>query len=63
MIDMTLIISVFVALVVALGIFIVGWITANKVNHAKMRNAETYARKIAEDAEREAQNIKKTAVL
>ena len=59
----SIIISVFIALVVALGIFIVGWITANKINHAKMRNAESYAKKIAEDAEREAENIKKAAVL
>ncbi len=57
------IISLFVALVVALGIFIIGWLTANRVNHSKMRNAESYARKITEDAEREAENIKKSALL
>ena len=63
MIDITAIMSVFVALVVALGIFIIGWITANRVNHAKMRNAEAYAKKIAEDAEREAKSVKKAAIL
>jgi len=61
--DITWIMSVFVALVVALGIFILGWIAANRANHAKMRNAEAYAKKIAEDAEREAENTKKSAVL
>jgi len=59
----TWIISVFVALVGALGIFILGWITANRINHAKMRNAEVYAQKITEEAEREAENIRKSAVL
>jgi len=57
------IISLFVALVVGLGIFILGWITANKVNHAKMRNAEFYAKKITEDSKREAENLKKSAIL
>jgi len=56
-------ISLFIALVVALGIFMIGWIVANRVNHAKMRNAEAYAKKIAGDAEREAENIKKAALL
>jgi len=59
----TWIVSVFVALVAALGFFIVGWIIANKVNHSKMRNAETYARKLTEDAEREGENIKKASIL
>jgi len=59
----TWIISVFVALVVALGIFIVGWLTANRVNQSRMRNAEAYAKKITEDAERESENIKKSALL
>ncbi|MCD6308509.1 MAG: ribonuclease Y [Candidatus Latescibacteria bacterium] len=59
----TWIISLFVALVVALGIFIVGWLTANRVNQSKMRNAEAYAKKITEDAERESENIKKSALL
>jgi ribonuclease Y len=57
------IISVLVVLVGALGVFILGWIMANKINHAKMRNAEAYAKKIAEDAERESENIKKAAIL
>ena len=58
-----IIVVIFVSLVVGLGIFILGWITANKVNHAKMNNAEAYAKKITEDAEREAENIKKASVL
>jgi len=62
-VGITFIMSVFVALVVALGIFILGWITANKINHAKMRNAEAFAKKLTEDAEREADNIRKSAVL
>ena len=62
-VEITWIISMFIALVVALGIFILGWITANKINHAKMRNSEAYAKKITEDAGREAENIKKSAIL
>ncbi|MDP2983061.1 MAG: ribonuclease Y [Candidatus Latescibacter sp.] len=58
-----IIIVVFVSLVVGLGVFILGWIAANKVNHAKMNNAEAYAKKITEDAARESENIKKAAVL
>ncbi|MBN1293935.1 MAG: ribonuclease Y [Candidatus Latescibacteria bacterium] len=61
--DITTIVIVFVSLVAGLGFFILGWIAANKVNHAKMRSAEAYARKITEDAEREAENIKKAAIL
>ena len=61
--EITTIIIVFVSLVVGLGFFILGWIAANKVNHGKMRSAEAYARKITEDAEREAENIKKAAIL
>ena len=57
------IISLFVALVVLLGVYILGWITANKVNQTKMRNAEAYAKKITEDAQRESENIKKSAIL
>ncbi|MCE5251403.1 ribonuclease Y [bacterium] len=63
MTEITSMIVVFVLLVAALGFFILGWIAANKVNHAKMRSAEAYARNITEDAEREADNIKKAAVL
>ena len=63
MADIVWIISSFVTLVVALGIFILGWIIANRVNHAKMRNAETYAKKITEDSKREAENLKKYAIL
>ena len=59
----TIVTIVFISLVVGLGIFILGWISANKINHAKMRNAESYVKKIAEDAEREANNLKKAAVL
>lgn len=58
-----IIVVIFVSLVVGLGIFILGWITANKVNHAKMNNAEAYAKKITEGALREAENIKKASVL
>jgi ribonucrease Y len=58
-----IIIIVFVSLVVGLGVFILGWITANKVNQGKMNSAEAYAKKITEDAERESENIKKAAVL
>ncbi len=61
--EITTIIIVFVSLVAGLGFFILGWIAANKVNHAKMRSAEAYARNITEDAEREAENIKKSSVL
>ncbi|HDY86665.1 MAG TPA: ribonuclease Y [bacterium] len=61
--EITTLIIMFVALVIGLGIFILGWISANKINHAKMHGAETYAKKITHDAEREAENIKKTAVL
>ena len=61
--EITTIIIAFVSLVAGLGFFILGWIAANKVNHAKMRSAEAYARNITEDAEREAENIKKSAVL
>ena len=53
----------FVSLVVGLGIFILGWILANKINHAKMQSAESYVKKITLGAEREAENVKKSAVL
>lgn len=59
----TTVIIIFVSLVVGLGVFILGWVSANKVNHAKMSNVETYAKKITEEAEREAENIKKAAIL
>ncbi|MFC1692450.1 ribonuclease Y [Candidatus Latescibacterota bacterium] len=62
-IDITVVVSVIVALVIALGVYILGWITANKINQSKMRNAEAYAKKIIEDAEREAENKKKAALL
>lgn len=61
--NVTVVIIVFVSLVVGLGIFILGWISANKVNYAKMSNVEAYAKKITEEAEREAENIRKAAVL
>ncbi|MCK4815479.1 DUF3552 domain-containing protein [bacterium] len=61
--DITWIMSVFIALGVALGIFIIGWITANRVNHAKMRNAEAYTKKIAEESQRESENVRKAALL
>lgn len=61
--SVTVVIIVFVSLVAGLGIFILGWISANKVNHAKMSNVEVYAKKITEEAEREAENIRKAAVL
>lgn len=61
--SITIVIIVFVSLVVGLGVFILGWISANKVNHAKMSNVEAYAKKITEEAEREAENIKKAAIL
>ncbi len=57
------VIIVLVSLVAGLGVFILGWIIANKVNHAKMSNVEAYAKKITEESEREAENIKKAAVL
>lgn len=63
MFDITSLIIAFVALVAAFGFFMLGWFIANKVNHAKMRSAEAYARKISEDAEREAETIKKSAIL
>jgi len=58
-----IVILVFVFLVIGLGIFILGWIAANKINHAKMQSSEAYAKKLTHDAEREADNIKKSAVL
>ncbi len=61
--EVQVIIIVFVSLVAGLGFFILGWIAANKVNVAKMRSAEAYARSITEDAEREAENARKTALL
>jgi ribonucrease Y len=61
--EITTIIIMLVSLVVALGVFILGWISANKINHAKMHSAEQYANKITQDAEREADNIKKSAAL
>jgi ribonuclease Y len=61
--DASVLIIVLVSLVIALGIFILGWIAANKINHAKLLSAESYAKKITEDAERESENIKKTAIL
>jgi ribonuclease Y len=57
------VIIIFVSLVVGLGVFILGWVSANKVNHAKMSNVESYAKKITDEAEREAENIKKAAIL
>jgi len=59
----TYVIIILVSLVAGLGVFILGWIIANKVNHAKMTNVEAYARKITEESEREAENIRKAAVL
>ncbi len=59
----TILIIGFISLVIGFGIFILGWISANKINQTKMRNAETYAKKLTGDAEREAENLKKTAVL
>lgn len=61
--EISTLIIVFVSLVAGLGIFIMGWISANKLNQAKMHNAENYAKKITQDAEREAENIKKSAIL
>ena len=61
--EISAVIIVFVSLVIGLGIFILGWISANKISYAKMHNAETYARKITQDAEREAENKKKSALL
>lgn len=57
------IIIAFILLVIGLGIFIIGWISANKINHAKMNSAENYAKKITLDAKREAENQKRAAVL
>ena len=61
--DINNIIVVLVFLVIGFGIFIVGWIFANKINQSKMHNAESYAKKVTEDAEREAETRKKSAVL
>ena len=61
--EISTIIIGFVSLVIGLGIFILGWISANKISQTKMHNAETYARKITQDAEREAENKKKSALL
>jgi ribonucrease Y len=61
--SLPVILIVFVSLVAGLGIFMFGWISANKVNHAKMNNVEAYAKKVTEEAERESENIKKAAVL
>ena len=61
--EISTLIIVFVSLVIGLGIFILGWISANKINQAKMQNAENYAKKMTQDAERESENIKKAAVL
>ncbi len=63
MYDTTVLVSVLIALVGAFGVFILGWIMANRVNHSKMRNAEVYAKRITEEAEREADNIKKASLL
>ncbi|MFC1539122.1 ribonuclease Y [Candidatus Latescibacterota bacterium] len=57
------IVIVFVLFIIGLGIFILGWISANKINQAKMHSAENYAKKITLDAKREAENQKKAAVL
>ncbi len=57
------IVIAFVLVVIGLGVFILGWISANKINQAKMQNAENYAKKITIDAQREAENQKKAAVL
>ncbi|MFC1512302.1 ribonuclease Y [Candidatus Latescibacterota bacterium] len=61
--EISVLIVVLVSLVIGLGIFILGWISSNKVNQAKMQSAELYAKKLAEDAQRDAENLKKTAVL
>lgn len=61
--DIHSIMIVLVLMVLGLGIFILGWIAANKVNHTKMRSAEEYARSITEDAQREAENSRKAALL
>ena len=61
--NITSILIVFVSLVAAFGFFIFGWYVANKYNVTKMRSAEAYARKLTEDAEREAENARKAAVL
>ena len=61
--DITWIISIFVVMVMGFGIFILGWITANKVNQSKMRSAEAYAKKITEEANREAETSRKASIL
>jgi ribonucrease Y len=62
-IDTAVMVTTLIAMVGALGIFMLGWIMANRANQSRMRNAESYAKKITEDAEREAENIKKSALL
>ncbi len=61
--EVILIVGIFVALIVSLGFFIAGWLASKRINQAKMNNAEAYAQKLTEDAEREAENIKKAAAL
>ncbi len=61
--DISILIWVFVGLAAGLGVFILGWYTANKLNQAKMNSVGDYAKKITEEAEREAENIRKAAAL
>ena len=57
------IVTVIVSGVAGIGVFLLGWVSANKINQSKMHSAELYAKKILEDAERDAENRKKSAVL
>lgn len=61
--NITIIIMVFVSLVIGLGVFILGWLVANKINRDRMNGVAEYAKKITEEAERESENIRKSAVL
>ena len=46
----------------ALG-FLIGWLVSSKVAHSKISRAEAYSEKILDDARREAEEEKRTAVL
>lgn len=61
--NITIVISVFVTLVALLGVFLLGFWAANKSNRDKMQSAEDYGKRLTEEAEREAENIRKAAVL
>ncbi|MHB9029475.1 MAG: ribonuclease Y [Candidatus Latescibacterota bacterium] len=58
-----IVITVFVSLVVAFAVFMLGGVYANKTHRNRMRSLQEDGKKIIDEAAREAENIRKAAVL